>query len=228
MNAIAIDGPAGAGKSTIAKAVAERLEFVYVDTGALYRAIGLFAVENGIEPSDAKALVPRLKEIAVELFYRDGVQRIRLCGRDVTEQIRTPQMGMATSGVSAIPEVRVFLLEMQRNIAERHNVVMDGRDIGTVVLPKADIKIFLTASDEDRARRRYEEYLTNGRAVSYNEVLDDLRSRDYIDMHRAAAPLRQAEDAVLVDTTGLDLNEAIGRVLGIVQTRLKLQKGWEA
>lgn len=221
MTAIAIDGPAGAGKSTIAKAVAEQLGYVYVDTGALYRAIGLFALEREISPSDAGALVPRLGEIAVELFYQQGAQHIMLCGKDVSEDIRRPEMGMAASDVSAIAEVRAFLLDMQRDMARRYNVVMDGRDIGTVVLPDARVKIFLTASPEERARRRYEEHLAKGEAVLYNEVLEDLKRRDHNDASRPVAPLKQAEDAVLADTSGLELEQAVETVLGIVRRRLE-------
>lgn len=217
MIAIAIDGPAGAGKSTIARAMARELGYVYVDTGALYRAIGLFAVQNGISTSDAAALAPRLEEIEVELTYREGEQRILLCGRDVSEEIRRPDMGMAASNVSAIPEVRAFLLDMQRQMARRYNVVMDGRDIGTVVLPGADVKIFLTASPEARARRRCDEHLAKGEKVSYNEVLEEIRRRDYNDSTRAIAPLRQAEDAVPADTSALTLAEATALVLAIIK-----------
>lgn len=217
MIAVAIDGPAGAGKSTIARAAAKALGFVYVDTGALYRCIGLFAVENGITPADAGRLVPRLPEIRVELVHRDGEQHVLLGGRDVSEDIRRPEMGMAASDVSAIPDVRAYLLELQRGMARRQNVVMDGRDIGTVVLPDANVKIFLTASPEARAERRYREHLAKGQEVSYNEILEDMKRRDHNDSHRAAAPLRQAEDAVLADTSQLDLDESIRLILDIIK-----------
>lgn len=223
MIAVAVDGPAGAGKSTIARAAARRLGFVYVDTGALYRAIGLFALEHGIAPDDAAALVPRLGEIGVEILYRDGEQRVLLCGRDVSEEIRRPEMGTAASQVSAIPAVRALLLEMQRDIARRNNVVMDGRDIGTVVLPDADVKIFLTASDEARARRRWDEHLAKGQEVSYNEVLEEIRKRDESDRGRAISPLRQAEDALLADTSELNLDQSIELILDLIREALKTQ-----
>jgi cytidylate kinase len=219
MITIAIDGPAGAGKSTIAKAVSRELGCLYVDTGAMYRAIGLFAVENGIDPKDAAALIPRLPEAIVTLAHEEDGQHIYLNGRDVSQRIREPEMGMAASDVSAIPEVRAYLLELQRGMARRHSVVMDGRDIGTVVLPEANIKIFLTASVEERARRRYEEHLAKGEEISYNKVLQDMQERDHNDSTRAAAPLKQAADAVLVDTTGLELAQSIQRILAVVRER---------
>jgi cytidylate kinase len=219
MITIAIDGPAGAGKSTIAKAVSRELGCLYVDTGAMYRAIGLFAVESGIDPKDAATLIPRLPEAVVTLAHEEDGQHIYLNGRDVSQRIREPEMGMAASGVSAIPEVRAYLLELQRGMARRHSVVMDGRDIGTVVLPEANIKIFLTASVEERARRRYEEHLAKGEEISYTKVLQDMRERDHNDSTRAAAPLKQAADAVLVDTTGLELNASIQRILAVVRER---------
>jgi cytidylate kinase len=219
MFTIAIDGPAGAGKSTIAKAVSRELGCLYVDTGAMYRAIGLFAVESGIDPKDAAALIPRLPEAVVTLAHEEDGQHIYLNGRDVSQRIREPAMGMAASGVSAIPEVRAYLLELQRGMARRHSVVMDGRDIGTVVLPEANIKIFLTASVEERARRRYAEHLAKGEEISYTKVLQDMRERDHNDSTRAAAPLKQAADAVLVDTTGLELAQSIQRILAVVRER---------
>lgn len=221
MIAVAIDGPAGAGKSTIAKEAAARLGYVYVDTGALYRAIGLYILERGIALTDTASIVGRLREISVELHYRDGAQRVSLCGRDVTEDIRRPEIGMAASVVSAIPEVRAFLFALQRDMAKRHNVIMDGRDIGTVVLPDAQVKIFLTASLEARARRRYEEYLAKGQQVSYNEILEDVRQRDYNDSHRAIAPLKQAEDALLADTSQLDLSQSISLILRLIKDGTK-------
>jgi cytidylate kinase len=219
MFTIAIDGPAGAGKSTIAKAVSRELGCLYVDTGAMYRAIGLFAVESGIDPKDAAALIPRLPEAVVTLAHEEDGQHIYLNGRDVSQRIREPEMGMAASGVSAIPEVRAYLLELQRGMARSHSVVMDGRDIGTVVLPEANIKIFLTASVEERARRRYAEHLAKGEEISYTKVLQDMRERDHNDSTRAAAPLKQAADAVLVDTTGLELAQSIQRILAVVRER---------
>jgi cytidylate kinase len=219
MVSIAIDGPAGAGKSTIAKLLAKAMGYVYVDTGALYRAIGLFAAEEGIDTDEG--LVPRLPEIRAELLYRDGEQRILLNGRDVSEEIRTPEMGMAASRVSAIPEVRAFLLDLQRDMAKRQDVIMDGRDIGTVVLPDATVKIFLTASAESRAERRHREYLAKGEDVSYNKVLEDMIQRDYNDSHRAVAPLSQAADAILADTTELALEESVELIRGIIEERIK-------
>jgi len=201
MTAIAIDGPAGAGKSTVARSVAKELGFIYVDTGALYRTIGLFAARGGIDVTDEAALGPRLSEVAVELRYQAGEQRILLNGEDVSEAIRSPEISLAASQVSALGSVRAFLLQLQRDMAERCNVIMDGRDIGTVVLPDAQIKIYLTASPEARARRRCDEYLAKGEKVQYNKVLEDMRQRDHDDSHREIAPLRQAEDAVLLDTS---------------------------
>lgn len=209
MISVAIDGPAGAGKSTISRAAAKKLGYIYVDTGALYRAIGLFAHENGIPDTDASALAPRLKDISLSISYVDGEQRVFMNGRDVSLDIRVPEMGMAASNVSAIPEVRAFLLDLQRDMAKRDNVIMDGRDIGTVVLPDATVKIFLTASPEDRARRRYDEHIAKGQNVSYNDILEDMLKRDYNDSHRAIAPLKQAEGAVLIDTTDFSLEKSI-------------------
>jgi len=198
---------------------AKELGFIYVDTGALYRAIGLFAHENGIPDTDETALAARLSEIEVELDYRDGRQHIFLNGRDVSEDIRRPQMGMAASNVSAMPAVRDFLLDMQRAMARKHNVIMDGRDIGTVVLPDADLKIFLTATPEDRARRRYNDFVAKGEKVLYEDVLVDIKQRDQNDMARAAAPLKCAGDAVLVDTTGQGLEESLELVLKTIRKR---------
>ena len=219
MISVAIDGPAGAGKSTIARSAAQELGFIYVDTGALYRAIGLFAHENGIADTDEQALVSRLGEINIELDYRDGQQLIFLNGRDVSEEIRRPQMSMAASNVSALPGVRDFLLDLQREMARRYNVIMDGRDIGTVVLPGADLKIFLTADVEERAMRRYIEFTTKGEGVRYEEVLEDIKRRDENDSRRAAAPLRCADDAILLDTTGNELEDSIALVIKTIRER---------
>lgn len=223
MKAIAIDGPAGAGKSTIARAVAKDLQFIYVDTGALYRSIGLYAVRRGKDYCDAGQVVPLLPQIHLTLRFVKGVQRVLLCGEDVSDLIRTPQIAMAASGVSAIPQVREFLFDLQRDMARENDVVMDGRDIGTVVLPGADVKIFLTASPEARARRRYDEHRAKGEQVSYDDILQDVVTRDYNDSHRAVAPLRQAPDAVLLDTTSLNLTQSIQAVKDIVARRL----GWK-
>lgn len=221
MVSVAIDGPAGAGKSTISRAAAKRLGYIYVDTGALYRAIGLFAHENGITDTDSDAIAPRLKDINLSISYVDGEQHVFMNGRDVSQDIRKPEMGMAASNVSAIPAVRAFLLDLQRDMAKRDNVVMDGRDIGTVVLPNATIKIFLTASPEDRARRRYDEHVAKGQNVSYNDVLEDMLKRDYNDSHRAIAPLKQADDAILLDTTGFELEKSVELVIGTIAENTK-------
>lgn len=217
---IALDGPSGAGKSTIAKEVARTLGYVYVDTGALYRSIGLYAYRLGKKTNDASEVVPLLSEIKLELKYIDGTQRVIMNGEDVSEAIRAPEIAMAASGVSAIPEVREFLLELQRNMAEKHNIVMDGRDIGTVILPNAQVKIFMTASAEERANRRLKEHLAKGQEISYEEILKEINERDYNDSHRAAAPLKKADDAVELDTSNLDINGAVSAVLGIIDRKL--------
>ena len=218
--AVAIDGPSGAGKSTIAKAVAARLSIVYVDTGALYRTIGLAMQRRGIPMDDAAGILSVLPEIRVELVYREGSQCVLLDGEDVSGLIRTPEISMYASKVSALPEVRAFLLDLQRNMARAHSVVMDGRDIGTVILPSAEVKIFLTASDEKRAERRWLELREKGEHVTVEEVLSDMRRRDAQDSSRAAAPLRRAEDAVLVDTSALTLEESIQAVLDVIRGRM--------
>lgn len=218
---IAIDGPSGAGKSTLAKMIAERLGFLYVDTGAIYRTVGLWISKNGADPHDAPAVVGLLDTIHIELNHgADGLQHMVLNGEDVTQDIRQHSISAYASAVSAIPQVRAFLLDMQRALARTQNVVMDGRDIGTVVLPDADVKIFLTAAPEDRARRRYEELLARGQQAEYNTVLKDLEERDRNDSTRASAPLRQAEDAVLVDTTGNTLEQSFELLLNTVKEHL--------
>jgi cytidylate kinase len=217
MKSIAIDGPSGAGKSTIARAVAKELGFIYVDTGALYRAVGFFAHQNGVSDNDETALAPRLGEIEIELLYKNGEQRVYLCGRDVSLDIRRPEMSMAASNVAAMPPVRSFLLDLQREMARRYNIVMDGRDIGTAVLPDADLKIFLTATAEDRARRRHQEFLQKGERISFDWVLEDMKKRDFNDKNRAASPLRQADGAILLDTTGKNLKESIALVLKTIK-----------
>lgn len=218
---IAIDGPSGAGKSTLAKMVAEKLGFLYVDTGAIYRTVGLWVRKNGADPHDAPAVIELLDAIRIELSHgADGLQHMVLNGEDVTQEIRQHEISAYASAVSAIPQVRAFLLEMQRTLARTQNVVMDGRDIGTVVLPDADVKLFLTAAPEDRARRRYEELLARGQQAEYETVLKDLEERDRNDSTRAAAPLRQAEDAILVDTTGNTLEQSFELLLKTVKERL--------
>lgn len=207
--AIAIDGPAGAGKSTIARILARELAFIYVDTGALYRTVGYCALAAGADPSRADQVTPLLKNLQLELRYVDGTQRVFANDEDVSERIRTPEVSMAASAVSALPEVRAFLLDLQRNTAVSQNVIMDGRDIGTVVLPQAGLKIFLTASPEERAARRYAELKEKGIATTFDEVLADMIKRDYDDSHRQAAPLKPADDAILVDTTGNTLEQSV-------------------
>lgn len=199
---IAVDGPAGAGKSSIARAVAEEIGYIYVDTGALYRSIALYSIENKL---DDESLINSLDKINIRLEFIDKCQHVVLNGSDVSDKIRTPDVSMRASRVSAIPKVREFLFGLQKKIAAENNIIMDGRDIGTVVLPNADLKIFLTASAEERASRRFKE-MTDG-SITYEQVLEDIKQRDHNDMNRAIAPLKQAEDAVLLDTTGMTINE---------------------
>lgn len=221
MVSIAIDGPSGAGKSTLAKKLAERLGFVYVDTGAIYRTIGLRALHSGTDPRDAAAVGDMLESVHLEIRYGDdGLQHMILDGEDVTEEIRLPEVSRYASQVSAHPCVRDYLLEMQRSLARTHSVIMDGRDIGTVVLPEADVKIFLTAAPEERARRRCRELEQRGTPQPYEEVLSDIRERDKNDMERPVAPLRQAEDAVLVDTTHLDFAASLDTLENIIKEKL--------
>lgn len=219
---IAIDGPSGAGKSTLAKRLAEALGYLYVDTGAIYRTVGLQAFRTGADPSDPAAVIPLLRDIQIRLAYgEDGLQHMYLNGEDVTADIRRHEISAYASGVSAIPEVRAFLLEQQRGLAEEHDVVMDGRDIGTVVLPDADVKIFLTAAPEARARRRWLELKERGQETAFETVLHDVLERDEKDTSRAAAPLRQAEDAVLADTTEKDLEQSLALLMHIVKEHLQ-------
>ena len=218
---IAVDGPSGAGKSTMARMVARALGFLYVDTGAIYRTLALFALREGAVPADAQAVAGLLPRAGIRMGYgEDGGQRMYLNGEDVTEAIRTPEVSAAASQVSAHPQVRAFLLDMQRDLAKTGNVIMDGRDIGTVVLPDADEKIFLTASAEDRARRRLAELLEQGEQIRFDTVLSDIIERDRRDSTRSAAPLRQAEDALLVDTTDKSLEESFALLLRTIQEKL--------
>ena len=216
---VAIDGPSGAGKSTVARAAAARLGFVYVDTGAMYRAIGLAVCRKGISGEDAAGIIAALPEIDVRLSYQDGAQHVLLCGEDVSDAIRTPEIAYYASKVSAVPEVRKFLLDVQRDMAKKGNILMDGRDIGTVILPDAPVKIFLTASAEKRAERRYLELCQKDRQLTRESVLHDIVERDRQDMTRAAAPLRQADDAVLLDTSDMTLDESIEAVLQIIREK---------
>ncbi|WP_291244890.1 (d)CMP kinase [Fournierella sp.] len=220
MISVAIDGPSGAGKSTLAKRLAKELGYLYVDTGAMYRSIGLYALRQGVDPRDEAAVTALLPRIQIELRYVNGAQRVLLCGEDVSEAIRAENVGMATSAVSAHPPVRAFLLELQRGMARTHDILMDGRDIGTVILPNATVKIFLTASAEARADRRFKELQEKGVDTDYQTVLEDIRRRDYQDSHRATAPLRQAEDAVLLDTSELDLEQSFQAMKKLILSRV--------
>ncbi len=219
--AVAIDGPSGAGKSTLARALAKELGFVYVDTGAIYRSVGYYAYQRGIDPADGAAVEALLPEIQLEMVYReDGLQHMILNGEDVTKEIRLPEISMYASRVSAIPAVRAFLMDMQRDMARTHSVIMDGRDIGTVVLPQADVKLFLTASAEDRARRRCLELEERGTPEPYEKLLEEMQERDRNDASRSAAPLRPAEDAVILDTTGNTFQQSFDLLLQTIKERL--------
>lgn len=218
---IAIDGPGGAGKSSLAKEIAKRLSIIYVDTGALYRSIGLFMLRKGIEPTDKDAVIAALPDLSLEMKFVDGKQIIMLCGEDVGALIRTPEVSMAASHVSAIKEVREFLLETQRNIAENNSVIMDGRDIGTVILPWAEVKVFLTATPQARAKRRYDELVARGMDVTYENVYSEMVQRDTNDSTRAIAPCVQADDAILLDNSNLTAEETVDALLDIIK---KVQK----
>ena len=219
--AIAIDGPAGAGKSTISKAAAKRLGFIYIDTGALYRTVGLAASREGVDPGDAAAVDELLGKIKVGLAFNEkGEQIVLLNGEDVSGLIRTPEASMMASKISAVPAVRAFLLDLQRNMADTDNVIMDGRDIGTVILPNAKVKIFLTASAEVRAKRRYLENIEKGLPADLNEILAQIKERDERDMNRPVAPLKQADDAVLVDTSDLTIDEVVEKILAIIDEKI--------
>ena len=218
---VAIDGPAGAGKSSIAKAVAAKRGFIYVDTGAMYRAIGYYCMQNGIETTERAAVVAALGNISVDLGF-DAVlgQRVYLNNEDVSEAIRTPEGGMAASNVSAFPEVRDFLMDAQRGLAQKYNVIMDGRDIGTVVLPNAPLKVFLTASSYVRAKRRALEFEQKGIEVDFEQLKAEIEQRDYNDSHRETAPLKQADDAVLVDTSDLTFDESVAAIDALIEERI--------
>lgn len=219
MISVAIDGPSGAGKSTLAKRLAKEMGFVYVDTGAMYRSIGLYALRAGKDPKDAAAVEALLPRITLTLAIVDGAQHIYLNGEDVSTAIRAEEVGMAASAVSGHPAVRAFLLQQQRDLAAARNVLMDGRDIGTVVLPNATVKVFLTAAPEARARRRYKELVEKGQTPQFETVLADIQQRDYQDSHRAAAPLKQAEDAVLLDTSELDFEQSYEAMRAIIRQK---------
>ena len=219
--AIALDGPAGAGKSSIAKRAAKALDFIYVDTGALYRTIGLAATRKGVEPKPSPEVEKLLSEITVDLTFNDkGEQIVLLDGEDVSGLIRTPEASMMASKISAVPSVRAYLLDLQRNMAKSHNVIMDGRDIGTVVLPDAKVKIFLTASPEARAQRRYKELCEKGMDVKYEDILNDVITRDYNDSHRETAPLKPAEGCVMVDKTELDFEQSVEKIISVIKENI--------
>ncbi len=220
MRAIAIDGPAGAGKSTIAKRVSAKLGYIYVDTGALYRSVGLAAITRGVQLSDISAILQYLSEIRINIRYVDEVQHVFVNDEDVTDRIRTQEVAAYASKVSALPEVRQFLFDLQQQLARENNVVMDGRDIGTVVLPNADVKIFLTASVKERAKRRYKELCEKGVEADLAVIEQEISTRDALDMNRDIAPLKQAEDAVLVDTSDLNLEESVAAIMKIVAGKL--------
>ena len=215
---IAIDGPSGAGKSSISKAVAEELGFIHVDTGAMYRAIGLYALRNNCTVPEK--ISEKIQEIIIELKFIGGVQRVLLCGEDVTDYIRSPEVSMMASNVSAVPAVRAYLLDLQKKIASENSIIMDGRDIGSVVLPNADLKIFLTASPEERASRRYLELKEKPDCPSYETVLEDIRQRDENDTNREIAPLCQAEDAILIDSSNMGFHEVVAYIQALIQEKL--------
>ena len=218
---VAIDGPAGAGKSTISRKAAETLGYIYIDTGALYRTVGLAALRKGVDIDNPEDIVTVLTEdLTVELKFIDGAQRMFLNGEDVSDYIRTPEASMAASRVSAVPKVREFLFDLQKKMARENNCIMDGRDIGTVVLPDAKVKIFLTASPKARAERRYKELIEKGMDVKIEDVLADINQRDYNDSHRAIAPLKQADDAVLCDTSELTLEESISLIINTIKDNI--------
>lgn len=216
---IAIDGPSGAGKSTVAKAVAKRLGFVQVDTGAMYRSVGLYIYRKGIQPDDADSVIPQLEAINIDLGFTDEGQRVYLNGEDVSEAIRQNEISLYASKVSAIPAVRAFLLEMQRKLAREHSVVMDGRDIGTVVLPDAELKIFQTASVRERAKRRYLELTEKGQTVDLETIRKEIEERDYNDSHRAAAPCVPADDAVIIDNSNITIEENVAMIAALYELR---------
>lgn len=218
---IAIDGPAGAGKSSVAKAVAARYGYIYVDTGAMYRALAYKAIEGGIDIADVALIEDMLSSTELNIAYNELGQRIILDGTDVSDKIRTAAISMGASDISAIPYVRQWLLDMQKDIAGRNDCIMDGRDIGTTILPEADVKIFLTASVEERATRRYKELVAKGEDVTFDAVIEDVKTRDYNDSHRAVSPLKKADDAIEVDTTGMDVEQSVEAISSIIDKHIK-------
>ncbi len=218
---VAIDGPSGAGKSSVAKKAAALLGYIYVDTGALYRTVAYYCISKGIDPKSEKDVETILPEITIGIRYIDGNQHVFLNGEDVSSYIRTPDVSMGASAVSAHGAVRKFLFNTQRDIANSNNVIMDGRDVGTVILPHAQVKIFLTASPEARAQRRYAEHMQRGESCTFSTILSEIIERDYNDSHRAIAPLKQAEDAILVDNSNLDLEQSLQAVLNVIDSVVK-------
>lgn len=218
---IAIDGPAGAGKSSVARAVAAKYGYIYVDTGAMYRALAYKAIENGISIADVSLVEKMLSDTELNISYNELGQRIILDGTDVSDFIRTAAVSMGASDISAIPCVRTWLLDMQKNIARKNDCIMDGRDIGTTILPDADVKIFLTATVEERATRRYRELVSKGESVTFEAVIEDVKIRDYNDSHRAVSPLKKAEDAIEVDTTGMNIEESVETISRIIDESVK-------
>ncbi len=224
---IAIDGPGGAGKSTISKAVAKKLGIIYVDTGALYRTVGYYAREHGLSVEDVKVsglIAPMLDSIGIEIKYVEGTQHVILNGEDLGDRIRQPDISMYASAVSSVPAVRSFLLETQKELARKNSVIMDGRDIGTVILPDADVKIFLTASNEARATRRYKELAAKGVDVKYEDVLSEMNARDHADSTRAAAPLKAADDAVIFDNSDYDLEGSVEHILSLIEEKTGVKR----
>ena len=217
---IAIDGPAGAGKSSVAKEVAKELGAIYLDTGAMYRAVGLYMLRNGVDPKDSETVAARAHEAQVDIRYVDGSQHVYLCGEDVSLAIRENEVSAAASGVSAVPLVRRILVARQQEIAKEQPVVMDGRDIGTKVLPDATLKIFLTASAEERARRRFKELEAKGNPIPYDQLLQEINQRDWDDSHRAASPLTQAEDALLLDSSDMTQPQVTAKILALAKERI--------
>lgn len=225
MISVAIDGPSGAGKSTVSRSVAKAFGFIYVDTGAMYRTIGLAAFRKSLDTKDKPSVIGILPELNIELKYNEqGEQRMYLNGEDVSADIRLPEISMCASNVSAMPEVRAYLMDMQRQMAKRYDVIMDGRDIGTVILPDADVKIFLTASAEERANRRYKELKAKGVETTFDEVLDDMIKRDAQDSGRETAPLKPADDAIRLDTSNMDFDDSIAAVCNIITEKTGREK----
>ncbi len=214
---IAIDGPAGAGKSTIAQIVAKELDFIYVDTGAMYRTLALACFRDGIDTTDENAVVDKCESVEVTLGYEDGVQKVYLNGEDVSDEIRREEIGNFTSAIAVYSGVRKILVALQQDLASKNNVVMDGRDIGTAVLPNADLKVYLTASVECRAKRRYDQLLENGQTGDLAEIEKDIEDRDYRDMNRDVSPLKQADDAVLVDSSDMTIDETVQKIISLTK-----------